>query len=201
MCGYDIGCGFNATLTNSRKVGPTAQKHAFSLCVNAFHGYAHCRSCQLRHHPLYKGGVGDENFEGCERIFSQTNGVAAVTRHASKFHRRQEILHNVECWNFEKYANLSTCLRSDVVHDSNEYMMLFSGRLVLNNAKSTLASIKTLSVELEHHKCTLGIETNTIFHVWRLEELRYLESLKKPKESDILAREYVRTLKKLKDAS
>lgn len=78
------------------------------FCVNAFHGHAHCRKCQLEWHPTYIEGTGLEDFETCERVFAESNRVAGTTRNASVFHRRQAIVRHFERWNFDKYGELST---------------------------------------------------------------------------------------------
>lgn len=36
--------------------------------------------------------MGLEDLEGCERFFSKSNALAASTRHASAFHRQQNIV-------------------------------------------------------------------------------------------------------------
>ena len=107
LIGYDIGCGFSVTANNSPTIGPEIRRANLSFCVNAFHGHAHHRRCQLRWHPLYITGVGLEDFETCERVFSESNKIAACTRLASTFHHRQAILRHFRRWNAEKYAGLS----------------------------------------------------------------------------------------------
>lgn len=107
LIGYDIGCGFSATIKSSKLLGPKAQEKKCRVCVNAFHGYAHNRACQLQWHPLHTRGAGIEDFEGCERIFSDSNKVASCTRHATTFHRRQAILRFITRWNSDKYIELS----------------------------------------------------------------------------------------------
>lgn len=107
-CRYDIGCAFEKTVETSC-IGPLATAKEFHLGVNAFHGYSHNRKCQLDHHPLYTKGMGRSEGEGCERIFSSSNGIARCTRHASKFHRHQAIEEHFKFWDEDKYANLSTC--------------------------------------------------------------------------------------------
>jgi hypothetical protein len=83
--GYDIGCKVCETLAHS-SIGAKAEELGFSFVVNAFHGHAHNRLCQLRHHPLYQLGIGLEDLETCERIFTGSNSVARLIRHASYFH-------------------------------------------------------------------------------------------------------------------
>lgn len=111
LVGYDIGCGFSTTASNSLLLGHLIRKLRARLCVNAFHGHAHCRSCQVQWHPLYTEGAGLEDFEGCERVFAESNKVAGVTRHASTFHRRQSIVRHFERWNSDKYAESSKWAR------------------------------------------------------------------------------------------
>lgn len=106
--GYNIGCKFQTTLNNS-SLGPKARENNFSSLVNAFHGHAHNRLCQLRFRATYTKGLGIEDLEGCERFLSKSNGLAGSVRYASVFHRQQEILSYLEHMDtFETYANLST---------------------------------------------------------------------------------------------
>src|SRR5882724_4060025 len=79
--GYDIGCSFTATLQRSSLKNPVDKKN-LRIVVNAFHGYAHNRSCQLSFHPLYVTGFGLEDLEICERVFASFNGLAVTTRYA-----------------------------------------------------------------------------------------------------------------------
>ncbi|KAK7040678.1 hypothetical protein VNI00_009584 [Paramarasmius palmivorus] len=73
--------------------------------VPAFHGHAHNRKCQVNWHPQYMDGVGLEDFEECERTFSRSNNLAAVTRLSTPFHRRQEILEHFSFHSEDKLAN------------------------------------------------------------------------------------------------
>lgn len=108
LTGYDIGCGFSSTANNAPSFGPIMREACAEFCVNAFHGHAHCRKCQLEWHPTYIEGTGLEDFETCERVFAESNRVAGTTRNASVFHRRQAIVRHFERWNFDKYGELST---------------------------------------------------------------------------------------------
>ena len=107
MFGYDIGCGFSAMAYNSLLVGLKLSESGGRYCMGSFHGHAHNWWCQLDWHPLYIPGCGLEDFETCERVFSHSNGLAACTRHASPFHRRQLISRWFDCWNQDKYAECS----------------------------------------------------------------------------------------------
>ena len=99
--GYNIGCVFSKTLSNST-LGDHA-KTMVSSVVPAFHGHSHNRPCQLRWHPLYMDGAGLEDFEGCERFFSFSNGAAAGTRMSTAFHRHQAIEGLVCFWCDQKH--------------------------------------------------------------------------------------------------
>ncbi|KIY44302.1 hypothetical protein FISHEDRAFT_51728 [Fistulina hepatica ATCC 64428] len=83
---YDIGCAFEGTLSHS-SLANKAKDQSLHCCVNAFHGMAHNATCQSRYHPNVIDGMGLEDLEMLERIFSTSNQVAAVTHYASAFHR------------------------------------------------------------------------------------------------------------------
>ena len=80
------------------------------LVVNAFHGHAHNRMCQLQYHPLYLPGTGLEDFETCEHVFSSSNATAGLIRHASHFHYVQFLKLHFSQWDADKYAELSMSL-------------------------------------------------------------------------------------------
>ncbi|KAI6039291.1 hypothetical protein EDC04DRAFT_2501531, partial [Pisolithus marmoratus] len=61
------------------------------LVMNTFHGHAHNCMCQLWYHPLYLAGMGLEDFETCECIFSSLNPTVALICHASHFHYIQNV--------------------------------------------------------------------------------------------------------------
>ena len=105
--GYDIGCRFSTTLKHS-SLGARAGQAKFTCLVGAFHGHAHNRLCQLCHLAIYVLGMGLEDLEGCERLFSKTNALARSTRYASTFHRRQAIEQYIKHLDqFETSYNLS----------------------------------------------------------------------------------------------
>lgn len=105
--GYDIGCGFATTIKKS-PLGPRADELNLRMLVGAFHGHAHNRKCQLDNLATYVKGMGIEDLEGCERLFSKSNGLARSVRYASAFHRQQSIrTYFAHLDTFETYANLS----------------------------------------------------------------------------------------------
>ena len=77
------------------------------VVVNAFHGFARNRICQLQNHPLYLTGFGIEDLETCERIFSSSNSAAVLIRHASLFHWTQYLDLHFDQWDSDKYLELS----------------------------------------------------------------------------------------------
>lgn len=105
--GYDIGCRFKTTLSNS-PLGDKAREYNHRCLVGAFHGHAHNRLCQSQFLATYVKGLGLEDLEGCERFFSKSNALASSTRYASTFHRRQAIAEYARyCDKFETYQSLS----------------------------------------------------------------------------------------------
>jgi hypothetical protein len=108
MCGYDIGCGFSATANNSARLGDKVREKRARFCCGSFHGHAHCRLCQLDWHPLYIEGSGLEEYKGCERAFSDSNGTGRRTHYATQFHRQQILVLHFQRWDRDKYAELST---------------------------------------------------------------------------------------------
>ncbi|KAJ7204885.1 hypothetical protein B0H12DRAFT_1243562 [Mycena haematopus] len=108
--GYDIGCGHETTIKNS-PLAAKAKAMNLKMLVGAFHGHAHNRRCQLVYLATYVLGLGLEDMETCERLFSKTNGLARSVRYASVFHRKQTIrTYFAHLDTFETYANLSTFL-------------------------------------------------------------------------------------------
>jgi len=105
-CGYDIACAFSKTLAQS-SLGPCAAENRFRLVLGWFHGYGHNALCQTEWHPRNVKGMGCTDFEGCERIFSASNAVTSLTRHATKFHHHQAIEQHFTFWDEDKYTHLS----------------------------------------------------------------------------------------------
>lgn len=105
--GYDIGCQFKTTISNTQ-LGELASSLNYKSLVGSFHGHAHNRLCQLSHLATYTNGLGLEDLEGCERFFSKSNNLARSIRYANVFHRQQSIvLFFRHTDNLETYANLS----------------------------------------------------------------------------------------------
>jgi hypothetical protein len=62
----------------------------------------------LKHYPLYRDGVGLEDFEECERTFGKSNELAAVTRLASPYHHAQHINEHFRFHDQDKHAASGT---------------------------------------------------------------------------------------------
>lgn len=107
--GHDIACSFTSTI-NKSSIGIKARQLNLLLSVNAFHGHAHNRLCQLRFHPLYLEILGLEDLETCERIFSASNLVARTVRFASHFHWLQYIDLHFDQWDQDRYLELGSSL-------------------------------------------------------------------------------------------
>jgi hypothetical protein len=106
VTGYDIGCSFTKTAAAS-SIAMKVKNHNHRFVVNSFHGHAHNRRCQLQFHTLYQQGLGIEDLETCERVFSGSNAVAPVIRHASYFHWLQFIDLHFDQWDQDRYQELS----------------------------------------------------------------------------------------------
>ncbi len=102
---YDIGCTFSVTLSKS-SVGKLAKDFNFISCTGSFHGMAHNRLCQLCYHIGFKEGAGIEDGEGNEWVFSASNALATVTRHATAYYQQLQIHIHFEKWDLDKYECL-----------------------------------------------------------------------------------------------
>lgn len=108
LLAFNITCSFEVTIGNSALLGARVKEARMDFVVNAFHGWAHNRLCQLQYHPLYRKGLGLEDLETLEHIFSSSNAVARTVRHATQFHWMQAMDLHYRQWDEEKYQELST---------------------------------------------------------------------------------------------
>lgn len=99
--GYDIMCMFWKIVKKS-KIDSLAVSNQVEGAVPLFHGHAHNRLCQVHWHPNYIEGIGKEDLEGCEQVFSASNALAPGTRLASRFHRQQDIEEHLLFWSDNK---------------------------------------------------------------------------------------------------
>ncbi|GAW02457.1 hypothetical protein LENED_004115 [Lentinula edodes] len=132
LIGYDIGCSFSETIAKT-SLNEAFQKKKCHTCVNAFHGYSHNTLCQQSFHLTHIKGMGLEDLETLERIFSQSNQLAAVTRYMSRYHHKVFIDLFFWQWDSDKYANLGTMLfnnyiqaLAELVHDLEQFNLMES---------------------------------------------------------------------------
>jgi hypothetical protein len=119
VIGYDIACGFQQTLLKS-SLGPKVTERGLRCVLGTFHGYGHNRSCFVKHQASMVGGMGLEDFEGCEPTFKESNSLASTTRHASQFHRHQAIEEFFAFYDEDKYAALGMYIQHSH-HSLTEY--------------------------------------------------------------------------------
>jgi hypothetical protein len=106
LYGYDIKCAFHSILQRS-SLGPVVRNLGIEGVVPGFHGHAHNRLCQVQHHSKFMEGAGKEDFETCERTFSESNALAPEIRNATEFHRHQALDEHFQFTDLDKYAALS----------------------------------------------------------------------------------------------
>ncbi|KAF9076441.1 hypothetical protein BDP27DRAFT_1210207 [Rhodocollybia butyracea] len=177
ILGYDIGCSFSGTIRRS-SLGPEFTEKRCRTCVNAFHGYAHCALCQQIYHPLNISGMGLEDLETLERVFSWSNQLASITRYMSPYRRRVFIDLLLQQWDRDKYQNLATMLHNNYIQalDILEYEQpSFDADLqALGLTKDNL----NLYIEEEsQHFASLGTEAAEDLHA-----VAYVELLRKYQE-------------------
>ncbi|GBE88964.1 hypothetical protein SCP_1403720 [Sparassis crispa] len=165
LAGYDIGCAFEGTIQRS-SLGSEWTQRKCHCCVNAFHGYSHNYPCQLTNHPNVIEGMGLEDLETMERIFSGSNNLALITRYASAFRHHVFIDTYFQQWDTKKYTNLS--------------MMLY------NNYVQALKIINAETPALEEALQSLQI-THKDLAKWSQEEREYFRTLGREQEWDIHA--------------
>lgn len=190
----DIGCAFKKTIEASKRVGPVAWRRNLQVVVNAFHGWAHNRLCQLLHHLLYRRGVGIEDLEGMERLFSASNAVARSIRLASQYHWMQALDVRFRQWDQEKYYNLSMFLL--LLFLSVSYTIL--GTFLFNNYKQALHIIKANRPEVDKMITRLNITEDDIVD-WLGKERAWLEELRTEPDERVLETSYVRALITLRE--
>ncbi|KAH9923377.1 uncharacterized protein B0H18DRAFT_1085727 [Fomitopsis serialis] len=175
--GYDIACAFWKTLERSCLAERARSAHLRGV-VCAFHGYSHNCWCQLHWHPMYLEGVGKEDFEGCERLFSESNALAGNTRLATAFHRAQAIKQHFAFWGEQKHTE--------------------SGKFLYNNYKQALKIISNETKVFEVLGRQLGT-TPADYEKYLVEERAYLEGLKSEPPEVARRLDYIEALMMLAD--
>ncbi|OSD07636.1 hypothetical protein PYCCODRAFT_1359298 [Trametes coccinea BRFM310] len=179
MIGYDIGCDFSETVNNS-SLGPEVLALGTRFCVNAFHGYSHSYNCQVVFHPNVIVGMGLEDLEVLERIFSGSNHLAPVVRYASRYRRWVLIDQYFQQWDQEKYANI--------------------GLMLFNNLSQALDIVRTQSPVLEQALKSLQL-THADLDRFANEEREFFLNLRDEEDHNLHAVAYVEALQELRSAS
>ncbi|KAG6369425.1 hypothetical protein JVT61DRAFT_14862 [Boletus reticuloceps] len=171
--GHDIGCASRITVAKSA-LGGRAKEAGLRVVVNAFHGFAHNRLCQLENHPLYLPGFGNEDLETCERIFSSSNSTAPLIRH----------------------HHFSTGDNSFIYISTNG---ILTSRFLYNNYKQALNIVNKYTVQLVEFKALTNFD-NKDFETWHQEELMYLKDCESEPATTSISIAYVAELEKLQFA-
>ncbi|KAK7434986.1 hypothetical protein VKT23_019891 [Stygiomarasmius scandens] len=177
IMGYDIGCSFSQTI-NSSSLGAKFHQQRCRTCVNAFHGYSHNFLCQLLFHPLNIEGMGLEDLETLERIFSLSNQLAPITRYATAYRRRILIDLFFQQWDEEKYQNLANMLH--------------------NNYLQALNTIETEGRDLTEGLTTLGLSTEDLERYFA-DEAQHFKDLGTETDEDLHAVAYVELLQQYRE--
>ncbi|KAL6307294.1 hypothetical protein BKA93DRAFT_815978 [Sparassis latifolia] len=172
MGGYDIGCSFAHTIHDS-SLSPEFRRLQAHLCVNAFHGYTHNHACQTQNHPNVIEGMGLEDLETMEHIFSKSNEVAPVTRYASRYRRRTFVDMFFGQWDADRYLSL--------------------GNFLYNNYRQALDILNNDAQVLDEAVCSLDIGDGDL-DKWQKEETEYFSVLGQEPEWDVHAVAYVELL-------
>ncbi len=175
---FDIGCSFKVTLMNS-SLAQAFEALGGRICVNAFHGYSHSYPCQLQNHPNIIPGMGIEDLETLERVFSASNQLAPVIRYASAYRRRLLIHMFFRQWDEEKYANL--------------------GPFMYNNYVQALDIIKSKKPVVEESMGLLQLTRQDLESLAK-EEASYFQTLRDESPWDLHAVAYVEALQELRAA-
>ncbi|KAH7904704.1 hypothetical protein BJ138DRAFT_1235525 [Hygrophoropsis aurantiaca] len=158
--GYDIKCRFWQILSRS-SIGPLARRLNISGVVQAFHG------------------AGKEDFETCERTFSESNALAPETRFASEFHRHQAIDEHFVFADEEKYAALS--------------------KFIYNNYRQALSAIATAETFLNQRHQVTGMKPED-YESDLEEEREYLKKMHRTQPEGSVEVDYVVALQELEEA-
>ena len=176
MWGYDIGCVFEETVLRS-SLGQAFKERGWRFCVNAFHGYSHSYTCQLRHHPNVIKGLGLEDLETLERIFSGSNTLASITRYTSRYRRHALTALYFRQWDHEKYSNIA--------------------QMLYNNYVQALNIVETQQAALDDALGELGITISDL-RSYIAEERKFFATLKDEDEKNLHAISYVEALQELR---
>lgn len=159
--------------------------------VPAFHGHAHNWGCQIGWHPLYIEGVGLEDFEECEHTFCLSNNLVTVTRHATPFHRQQQIDEHFHFHDLDKHEASGELS----LHHIRQLYRITAGNFIFQNYRQATEKIAMNTVNLtalEHQ-----LHTNaTDYKSYLIQERNHLEVLKHEPPDLLWTVEYMEKLQK-----
>ena len=180
LCGFDIGCSFQGTVAHSPKLSQIFKDSGSRICVNAFHGYSHSYSCQQHHHPNVINGMGLEDFETMEHIFSLSNQLASVVRYTSAYRRRVLVHMYFQRWDEERYQSLGKFIYDNFLQAQGIISM--KEPLVVDSLRAlglTAEDLARFAEEERSYVASLQKESDrhlhTIAYVQALEELWSVE--------------------------
>ncbi|KAF8311110.1 uncharacterized protein EI90DRAFT_3138775 [Cantharellus anzutake] len=177
---YDIGCTFSVTLSKS-SIGDLAKAANFRCCTGSFHGAAHDRSCQLDFLISLQKGTGIEDGEGNERVYSESNALAPIIRHASPYYRHLRIHLHFSKWDEIKYEKLGDFLLSNFK----------SADRIIRDSKKTLDATQELFSDFDPDQdCPR----------WLSEERDYIFSLQSEPDDEKVKIEYLEAIEYLERA-
>ncbi|KAJ3968613.1 hypothetical protein EV361DRAFT_805311 [Lentinula raphanica] len=177
VMGYDIGCTFEGTIVSS-SLGEEFKAQDCRTCVNAFHGYSHNALCQQSNHPVNITGMGLEDLETLERLFSSSNQLAAVTRYATPFRRRVFIDMFLQQWDRDKYQNLATMLHNNIMQ---------ALKIIETDGQALSADLEAKGLNIED------------LEAYFQDEFNHTQELGKETEADLHAVAYVELLQEYRD--
>ncbi|KAG1765834.1 hypothetical protein EV702DRAFT_1182411 [Suillus placidus] len=146
LYGYDIKCAFKKILLRS-SLADDVKRLNIQGVVPAFHRHAHNRLCQVQHHSKYMVGAGKEDFETCERMFSESNALAAQTRNATEFHCHQALDEHFRFADMDKLLNF--------IHQNYVQALLIinASTIFLSNFQTSTPDIDFAADLEDEHAC------------------------------------------------
>lgn len=132
--------------------------------------------------PIYTMGSGLEASENAESIFSKSNALAGTIRHASRYHRQQDIVeYFAHADNFDSLANITSLFESKYRHALE----------ILSRESNLLEMMDALELDRENR---------SVFDEWLAAETAALEKLPTDPPEETLKMEYYRKLVELQSA-
>ncbi|KAG1772894.1 hypothetical protein EV702DRAFT_1181235 [Suillus placidus] len=199
LYGYDIKCAFEKILLRS-SLADDVKRLNIQGVVPAFHGHAHNRLCQVQHHSKYMVGAGKEDFETCERMFSESNALAAQTRNATEFHRHQALDEHFHFADMDKYAGLSNFIHQNYVQALS---IINASTIFLSNFQTSTPDIDFAANLEDEHACLQALahkkdETSVeVDYVKALVDLEDAQLDVSPKDAGHVCRRHTNTTNKL----